>query len=170
MGLGGDHDFDAFHTQVGVECFLDLVEWELVGDEAFHGQADAFGALKKVVGVWVVGAVVDPGADDGDFLFADVFMRVDFGFTAVDEVADLDDGAAAANHMKDVGEGLGHAGDLEAEVDAESFGQIPYGFGEGVDIGVVFVVENVISAERLGHPESVIVSIQGNDVVDAVGA
>lgn len=32
-----DHDFHAFFAEVGIEGFLDLVEWEGVGDQAFHG-------------------------------------------------------------------------------------------------------------------------------------
>ncbi len=55
-----NHDLLTLLPHVGIEGFLNLVEWETVSDQAAYGKANTLGALEEVVGIRIISAVIDP--------------------------------------------------------------------------------------------------------------
>lgn len=137
-----------------------------MGDEAFDRQADPLRAAQEIVGDRVFVDRVDPGSDDGDFLRADILVRVDRAGAVVHEESDLADASAALDVFPDVAGRRGNPGALECKVGAASAGRCADRSGDPLDPIMQFVVDRRLRTHPPSHVEAAFVAVEGDDVLD----
>ena len=135
-----------------------------MGNQLLDGDAHFLGLGQEAQSVDVFLSAVNPGANQGDFLVAQVEVGVHGALASVDEEAHFAVTAATTDVLVSISSSLGNTGALEDEVSTEALGQ-SLDLSNALFDGLQFAeVDDVGSAHFLSQVQTGLDTVNSDDV------
>ena len=139
----------------------------MVGNKLFYGDAHFSCILEEAEGLDILVCRVNPRANEGDFLVAEVEVGVHGAFACIYEEAHFAISAAATNVLISISSCLRNAGALEYEICAEAVGEF-LNLGNSLFDGLKLTeVDNRGSAHFLCKSKTGVNAVNSDDVYNA---
>ena len=164
---GADSDLDAGQGDVLLHSLDVLVQLVVMGNQLLDGDTHFLGLGQEAQSVDVFLSAVNPGANQGDFLVAQVEVGVHGALASVDEEAHLAVAAATTDILVSISSSLGNTSALEDEVSTEALGQ-SLDLSDALFDGLQFAeVDDVGSAHFLSQVQTGLDTVNSDDVDNA---